>query len=220
MRRTLTLTAALLLVGAADAHAQRSAPRSPSRFRDTFGIPPWLGIALIALIALWIVLMTIPSTRARILGGARGLARRLRGWRGRRSAAAVDDPRLAPERVRRDAAELFRRVKAAWHDGDRDALGELLAPELAERWGHWIDHYARKGERQRALLLDEPQVEYLGVRDGRARVRIECTLDDRLEPAPEGIRRTEQWTLAPEGPDGWRVVAIERKDPVGVSPAS
>jgi predicted lipid-binding transport protein (Tim44 family) len=175
-----------------------------------------LVIVILALILLFVVPRAMAWYRSQQASGA--AARRRTAERERRvelaaAEAAEEDPSFAPDVVRSRAAELFLQIQRAWDAGDRARLQTLVGPDLWAEWERRLDDFARRGWRNRVQPLDQPKVEYVGLRNvGEARanrvvVRIEARLRDYVEDAygqrisrtgqlSETTRVREYWTLA------------------------
>jgi predicted lipid-binding transport protein (Tim44 family) len=101
--------------------------------------------------------------------------------------AAEDDERFEPERVRRDAEQLFRDVQAAWDARDEARLATLVGPELLVEWKRHLAGLERKGWHNRVEVLGDVRVDYVGLtnREGasgdRVVVFVEATLRDYVE---------------------------------------
>jgi predicted lipid-binding transport protein (Tim44 family) len=143
--------------------------------------------------------------------------------------AAEDDAAFSPEVVCGQAEQLFRDIQAAWDDGDRDRLAQLVGGDLMLEWKRRLDDFDRKGWRNRVKVLIGPEIEYVGLinraddRDDRAVVRVEAALLDVVqdragnEIAHEGAATTtrrlaEYWTLGKREGDGrWGLLSIEQR---------
>jgi predicted lipid-binding transport protein (Tim44 family) len=142
--------------------------------------------------------------------------------------AAEDDAYLAAEAVKRDAADLFRRIQEAWTAGDRGRLARMVGPDLMKEWSLRLDDFDRKGWHNVVKVLDGPTVKYMGLvnreddTEDRVVVRVEAELEDYVELAGGGRmnasgqsseKRTleEWWTLGRNG-DGWMLLSIEQDD--------
>lgn len=127
--------------------------------------------------------------------------------------AAEDDPAFAPEAVRRQAAHLFQQIERAWDAGDRERLGQLVAPGLMSEWERRLENFERRGWRNRVAVLGKPTVQYVslqhrgGPSGDRVVVRIEARLRDYVQDAygnhlhrrgrmSEVVPMREYWTLA------------------------
>jgi predicted lipid-binding transport protein (Tim44 family) len=127
--------------------------------------------------------------------------------------AADQDESFDPEHVRTSAAALFTQIQFAWDAGDRIRLRGLVAPDLLAEWERRLDEFDRQGWRNRVEVLDQPNVEYVGlVRGNRSRgeeqvvVRVEARMRDyvvdrmgrrikRRGQFTETVRLREYWTL-------------------------
>jgi predicted lipid-binding transport protein (Tim44 family) len=156
----------------------------------------------------------------------RQVARRQRRVELAAAEASDEDPAYAPDIVRPAAAKLFTDVQAAWDAADRIHLRGLVASDLLAEWERRLDDFERRGWRNRAQLLEEPKVHYVGLarrgrdREDRVVVRIEARLRDYVEDAQgrhikrsdritETVRVREYWTLGLR--DGhWILVSIEQ----------
>lgn len=196
-----------------------------------------LGLIVLGLVLVWL------SRRAQAFqagheGGGR-VSRRQLSQRERRvelaaAETAEDDPSFAPDEVKPAAAELFRQIQAAWDAGDRTRLRQLVGSDLMIEWNRRLDDFAARGWHNRVQVLEEPQVDYIGLArgensGGRVVVRIAARMKDyvedgsgrrmkRLGRATETVRLREYWTLArsapPQGHNGraptpWILVSIE-----------
>ena len=147
--------------------------------------------------------------------------------------ALTDDPAFAPETVKEGAAQLHRDIVAAWNQGDRDTLGQLIGADLLVEWARRLDDFDRRGWRNITEVLGEPQVDYVGLvnrsdeGEDRCTVRIEVPLrdvvldrNDRMvtrndDANADGlVTLAEFWTLGKRpGQDGtarWTLVSIEQ----------
>ena len=194
------------------------------------------GIGALVLIGLIIIVVVVSHTspKAKAFWTARETAghaaRRRTAQRERHvqraaAEAAEYDAAFAPDVVKPAAVNLFRDVQAAWSAGDRARLAALVAPELLAEWDRRLDDLARRGWRNRVEVLEEPEVEYVGLAHrGRPQdqvtVRIAARLRDFVVDAEgrrikrsgrltETVRMREFWTLGRRG-DRWVLVSIEQ----------
>jgi len=140
--------------------------------------------------------------------------------------AAQDDPDFAPDVVKPAAARLFLDIQRAWDAGDRIALRSLVAPDLLAEWERRLDGLQRRGWRNRVRPLNEPTVEYVGLRNtgdergDRVTVRMEAMLSDYLEDSHgQRLRRVdstsdttrvrEYWALG-KREHHWILISIEQ----------
>jgi predicted lipid-binding transport protein (Tim44 family) len=140
--------------------------------------------------------------------------------------ASDEDPMFDPDHVRTAAASLFTQIQFAWDAGDRIRLRGLVAPRLLDEWERRLDDFDRKGWHNRVQLLDEPKVEYIGLKHGRGddgdrvTVRIEARMRDFVTDAngrhlkrrgqfTETSRLREFWTLQRRD-DHWILASIEQ----------
>jgi predicted lipid-binding transport protein (Tim44 family) len=212
------------------------------------GLEVW--ILLVAIIGFIVISMAVSAVRNMALASRMGTAAPT-GWgrvrpisrkrleeRARQvelaaEEALTDDPAFAPETVKEGAAQLHRDIVAAWNKGDRDALGELIGPDLLVEWARRLDDFDRMGWSNTTEVRGEPQVDYVGLvnrsEDGedRCTVRIEVPLRDVVldrngamvtrndDANADGlVTLAEFWTLG-KRPDGdgtmrWTLVSIEQ----------
>ena len=142
--------------------------------------------------------------------------------------AAADDDAFAVERVREDAALLFRAIQAAWSRNDIDRLHEFVAPELMTEWELRLKDFRRKGWRNK-IEVKSLEVAYVGLvnreadEEDRVVVRISAHLRDIVTQRGGGVvTRTdsggsehvelrEWWTLGKR--DGkWILLSIEQRE--------
>jgi predicted lipid-binding transport protein (Tim44 family) len=141
--------------------------------------------------------------------------------------AAEDDAYFAADELERHAVALFRAAQMAWDARDRDALAELVGPDLLVEWNRRLDDFDRKGWHNRVEVLEDPTVHYVGITnreddtEDRAVVRIQAklrayVLDSdgdkvmRKGEKDELITLTEYWTLARHN-GAWMVASIEQR---------
>ena len=139
--------------------------------------------------------------------------------------AADDDAAFAADEVRGEAAALLKLIVEAWTARDRDALRRMLGPDLMVEWERRLDDFDRKGWHNVCQLVEEPQVEYVGLvnraddADDRVTVRVQSRQRDVvIDRAGATITRTNQpaivtvaeyWTLGKR--DGrWALLSIEQ----------
>jgi predicted lipid-binding transport protein (Tim44 family) len=137
--------------------------------------------------------------------------------------AADEDPLFGPEHVRAAAGALFTEIQFAWDAQDRLALRRLVAPHLLAEWERRLDELQARGWHNRVQLIDEPKVEFVGIRRGaedRVVVRVEAKLRDfvvdgsgrhikRAGQFTESVRLREYWTLERKD-DHWILASIEQ----------
>jgi predicted lipid-binding transport protein (Tim44 family) len=140
--------------------------------------------------------------------------------------AAEEDPDFAAESVRTEAADLFRRIQAAWTERDRGKLSRMVGRDLAIEWVRRLDDFDRKGWHNVVEVQGNPTVRYMGLvnreddKDDRVVVLIEATLTDYVKTktgqevmadgATSKIRQLkEYWTLGKQGED-WMLLSIEQ----------
>ena len=182
----------------------------------------WVGAVIVfgvfGLIALWVIVSAI---RFRIkLNRREGAVHRAS------AEAAEDDAYFAGDQLETDAGKLFREAQTAWDARDRERLSQLVSKELMYEWKRRLDDFDRKGWHNRVEVLDEPQINYVGLknyeddRQDRAVVRIHARLRSYvLNKQGQKIMRkgsksdqmvlTEYWTLA-RANGGWIVASIEQ----------
>jgi predicted lipid-binding transport protein (Tim44 family) len=68
-----------------------------------------------------------------------------------------------PERVHAAAEQLFRDAQNAWDAGDRARLATLLDADLLVEWERRLDDFDPKGWHNRAEVLGDVRVEYVGI---------------------------------------------------------
>jgi predicted lipid-binding transport protein (Tim44 family) len=137
--------------------------------------------------------------------------------------AAEDDPAFAADVVKTTAANLFKRIQAAWDAGDRAALKTLVGPDLLAEWERRLDDLDRRGWHNHVEVMTEPTVEYVGldVKTHQATVRIEAKLRDyvtdrlgnhlkRAGRLTETVKIREFWTLGRTTTGRWQLVSIEQ----------
>jgi len=181
-------------------------------------------------------LLFVGAVLAFILFSAVATAFQVRRMRRRREAraravelasaeAADDDAAFAADEVRGEAAALLKLIVEAWTARDRDTLRRMLGPDLMVEWERRLDDFDRKGWHNVCQLVEEPQVEYLGLvnraddADDRAIVRVQSRQRDVvIDRAGTTLTRTNQpvivtvaeyWTLGKR--DGrWALLSIEQ----------
>ena len=142
--------------------------------------------------------------------------------------AAQDDAYLAADAVKRDAAELFKQIQAAWTDNDRARLAAMVGPDLLKEWSLRLDDFERKGWRNVVKVLRGPAVQYVGLvnreddTEDRVVVRLEATLEDYVEMKGGGrmmangesdeTKGLEEWWTLGRTPNGWMLLSIEGDD--------
>ena len=132
--------------------------------------------------------------------------------------AADEDPVFGPEHVRVAAGALFTAIQLAWDSEDRLALRRMVGPRLLDEWERRLDEMQARGWHNRVQLVDEPKVEYIGIRRGgggaqqhdRVVVRIEAKLKDFVvDRSGRHIRRSGQFTETTKLREYW---TLERSD--------
>jgi predicted lipid-binding transport protein (Tim44 family) len=142
--------------------------------------------------------------------------------------AAADDPYLAADDVKRDAAELFKRIQEAWTAKDRVRLTTMVGPDLMQEWSKRLDDFDRKGWHNVVKVLNGPECKYMGLvnreddSDDRVVVRIEAALEDYVEMAKGGrlnatgesgsTRNLVEWWTLGRADSGWMLLSIEGDD--------
>ena len=141
--------------------------------------------------------------------------------------AAEDDSYFASDAIERDGEALFRSAQRAWDARDRAQLAELVGEDLMVEWNRRLDDFDRKGWHNRVAVLDEPNVQYVGLTnreddsEDRAVLRIEAKLKSyvvtkdgttiqRKGKSSDTVSLTEYWTLARRN-GRWVVVSIEQR---------
>ncbi len=143
--------------------------------------------------------------------------------------AAADDDAFTVERVREEAAILFRAIQAAWSRNDIDRLNELVAPELMTEWELRLKDFRRKGWRNK-IEVKSLDVAYVGLvnreadEEDRVVVRIAAHVRDIVTQrggggvvtrtdsgGSEHVQLREWWTLGKR--DGrWTLLSIEQRE--------
>jgi predicted lipid-binding transport protein (Tim44 family) len=141
--------------------------------------------------------------------------------------AGEDDERFLPERVHAAAEQLFRDAQDAWDARDRARLAMLLDPDLLVEWELRLDDFDAKGWHNRAEVLGDVRVEYVGVTnredaaDDRVVVLISATLRAyvldrdgnkilRKDETDDIVDVSQYWTLGLR--DGrWILLSIEER---------
>jgi predicted lipid-binding transport protein (Tim44 family) len=145
--------------------------------------------------------------------------------------AAQDDAAFDPQTVKRQAAQLFQQIQAAWSKGDRATLARLVGADLMVEWNRRLDDFARRGWRNQVSITGGPRVEYVGMTnraddsEDRAVVRMEAQLEDVVhqrtghvithgDAADSPVRDlAEYWTLCKRPGDGrWMLLSIEQRE--------
>ena len=165
------------------------------------------------------------STRDRLTAARR--RSRTQEIEGTAVIAAADDPAFAADRVRREAAELFAAIQAAWDRDDRDALAAMVGPDLMTEWRLRLEDFAAKGWRNHVAVRSS-EIEYVGITnragdpEDRVVVRVSALLDDFVvDRGGERIYHDgntsgeshlrEYWTLGKR--DGrWTLLSIEQDE--------
>jgi predicted lipid-binding transport protein (Tim44 family) len=140
--------------------------------------------------------------------------------------AADDDAAFAADAITEQAADLHRRIVAAWSERDRDRLTAELGDDLMVEWRRRLDDFDRRGWHNVCEILRGPTVEYVGLTnraddaDDRVVVRMEALLRDvvldrggnvlrRNDSSVETTTLAEYWTLGKR--DGrWILLSIEQ----------
>jgi predicted lipid-binding transport protein (Tim44 family) len=164
--------------------------------------------------------------------GAARLRRRIRVRDERVSRAsaeaAEDDPDFAADAVRSEAADLFRRIQAAWTARDRGALSRMVGRDLSIEWVRRLDDFEKKGWHNVVEVLGDPTVRYVGMvnreddEDDRVVVMIDAALLDYVKTKSGGEmladgatsekrQLSEYWTLGKRG-DDWILLSIEQPE--------
>lgn len=189
-----------------------------------------IGLALLYVLIARVVPHAPRFWSARNSSGAaqrRRVAQRQRRVQSAAAVAAEEDEAFAPDVVKPAAARLFNQIQAAWDAGDRTRLARLVGPDLLLEWNRRLDDLARRGWHNHVQVLDEPSVEYVGLRhhgddtSDRVTVRIEAKLRDyvtdhfgnRIKRAGrlgETVRIREFWTLGKSPRGRWMLVSIEQ----------
>jgi predicted lipid-binding transport protein (Tim44 family) len=129
--------------------------------------------------------------------------------------------------VHAEAERLFRDVQKAWTQDDRDVIGRLAGPELAQEWRRRLADFDRRGWRDEVTIDGPVEVDYVGLvnrdseQDDHVVVWISARLRDVVVDGRRGkitrndsfgdvSRMAEYWTLGKR--DGhWIVVSIEQQ---------
>jgi predicted lipid-binding transport protein (Tim44 family) len=141
--------------------------------------------------------------------------------------AGEDDERFLPERVHAAAEQLFLDAQNAWDARDRTRLAMLLDRDLLVEWERRLDDFDAKGWHNRAEVLGDVRVDYVGVTnreeadDDRVVVLIEATLRAyvvdrdgkkilRKDETDDAVDLSQYWTLGLR--DGrWILLSIEER---------
>ena len=141
--------------------------------------------------------------------------------------AGEDDERFLPERLQAAAEQLFRDAQKGWDARDRARLATLLDPDLLVEWERRLDDFDAKGWHNRAEVLGDVRVEYVGVTnreeaaDDRVVVLIEAKLRAyvvdrggnkvlRKDETDDTVDLSQYWTLGlREG--RWILLSIEER---------
>ncbi len=183
--------------------------------REPFSLA--LLLATVRRVALWPIDIAIERRR---------LGPRARRVRLAAAEATATDERFAPDVVCAEAELLFRTIQAAWTADDRDALAELVGPDLMVEWEERLKDFARRGWSNTVDVRGSVHVDYVGLRnvaqeaDKRVVVRITALVDDVvLDRSGETIHRRhsvtdthnvcEYWTLGLRE-EHWALVSIEQ----------
>ncbi|MEO0680105.1 MAG: SgcJ/EcaC family oxidoreductase [Pseudomonadota bacterium] len=123
-----------------------------------------------------------------------------------------------------EAERLTRAFLDAWNAKDAAALGALFAADadfvnVAGLWRHGPERIARTHGvafhtyfAGAALTVERLEARALGPGAGLARARVR--LEGQVSPdgAAAGARRTLLLAVCAEGPDGWRIAAMQNTD--------
>jgi predicted lipid-binding transport protein (Tim44 family) len=172
--------------------------------------------------AIFLIYLTVHSARYR-----RKVRERDARVRTASAEAAEDDAYFGADYLVPYARSLFLEAQSAWDARDRERLAKVVGEDLMIEWSRRLDDFDSKGWHNRVEVLDEPQIQYVGLvnreddEEDRAVVRITARL--RAYVIDSGGRRimrkgekcdqitlTEYWTLARRG-DGWFVASIEQR---------
>ena len=140
--------------------------------------------------------------------------------------AADEDPDFGPEQVRENGKRLFLGIQSAWDRGDRQALRELVAPDLLVEWERRLDDFDRRGWHNHTEPIGDPKIEYVNLhRTGdaltdRVVVKVDARVKDyvtdqygqhlkRTDSFSEVTRIREFWTMGRRG-GRWTLVSIEQ----------
>ena len=182
-------------------------------------------IVAIGIVVGWVVIYSLIAVWVKDYRVMRGLKRRRRAVEAAAAEAAEDDPKFASDRVRADAAGLFREIEGAWSREDRDALARLVGPELLTEWNRRLDGLKAKGWHNQVEIQGDPEIWYVGLRnleadaDDRVVVRIRARVRDYVKTqtgilfehgkSSANVKMDEYWTLGRR--DGrWMLVSIEQ----------
>ena len=188
---------------------------------DGDGGPWWLWVLIVGGVLLFLTIAWIGERRRRAK----------RAERHRRTViaaaeAAGDDPYFEAGQVESDAKALFLEVQAAWHDRDRETLGQRVGADLMVEWRRRLDDFDRKGWHNICEVTQGPEVQYVGITNredddqDRVVVRFEAEIRDCVKQRDgtivlkegsktEVVSLAEYWTLARVG-DRWIVASIEQ----------
>jgi predicted lipid-binding transport protein (Tim44 family) len=191
----------------------------------------WLGLVIGGGILGWFIVSAVreKGPLARPTSSLRRKLRRKRVHDVERAAteAGEDDERFLPERVHAAAEQLFRDAQSAWDARDRGRLATLLDSDLLVEWERRLDDFDAKGWHNRAQVLGDVRVEYVGVTnredaaDDRVVVLISATLRAyvldrdgnkilRKDETDDTVDVSQYWTLGlREG--RWILLSIEER---------
>jgi predicted lipid-binding transport protein (Tim44 family) len=188
------------------------------------------GLGALVLIAMALLYFLLTRVAPRFTGpnntgrkARRRVAERQRRVQAAAAEAAEDDPTFSADVVKPAATNLFRRIQAAWSQGDRATLARLVGPDLLTEWERRLDDLARRGWHNHVEVLTGPTVEYVGldVNTNRVTVRVEAKLRDyvadhqgnhlkRAGRLSETVKIREFWTLTRNSRGGWILASIEQ----------
>ena len=172
--------------------------------------------------AVFLIYLTVHSARYR-----RKVRERDARVRTASAEAAEDDAYFSADYLVPYARSLFLEAQSAWDARDRERLAKVVGEDLMIEWTRRLDDFDAKGWHNRVEVLDEPQIQYVGLvnreddEEDRAVVRITARLRayvlDRngrriMRRGEKGdqITLTEYWTLARRG-EAWIVASIEQR---------
>ncbi|MDQ6816427.1 MAG: TIM44-like domain-containing protein [Actinomycetota bacterium] len=194
------------------------------------------GLGVLLLIGLVVLFLLFTKLAPKMRGFASARQDAGRGTRRRTSRrerrvelaaaeAAEYDPAFAPDLVKPAAAHLFTEIQAAWDAADRARLAKLVGPDLLVEWKRRLDDFDKHRWRNRVTRLQEPRVEYVGLRrhgdaSDRVVVRIQAKLRDyvvdrqgryinRVGRMTPTVTVREFWTLG-RSHGRWILLSIEQ----------
>jgi predicted lipid-binding transport protein (Tim44 family) len=185
------------------------------------GGDPIVVVIFFGLFGLFLLYLAVHTARYR-----RKLRERGARVRTASAEAAEDDAYFASDELEGHAVALFGAAQAAWDARDRQALAQLVGPDLLVEWNRRLDDFDRKGWHNRVEVMGDPAVLYVGITnreddtEDRAVVRIQAKLKAyvldsngnrvmRKGEKDELVTLAEYWTLARR--DGqWMVQSIEQ----------